>query len=563
MRIVIVGGVAGGMSCAARARRLAEDAEIIILEKGADVSVASCGLPYHVSGEIADESALLVQTPEKLRDALNLDVRINTEALEVDPQRKVVRARGPQGEEWIDYDALILSPGARSIVLPIPGADLPLVHTLRSIDDARGLRERLAQGAKSAIVIGAGFIGIEAAENLSNAGLKVSLLEAGSHVLMPMDEEMVTPVRDELRAHGIDVYESAEAVRIEESGEGGTVHFADGSTLSADIILSAVGTRADISLAESAGVEAPGAFDTDEYGRTSVEGIWAIGDATLSTHAVSGVRRPVQLAGPANRGGRLVADHVVATLSDKKDGMTRPMPKPHATAIIRVGNLQVAMTGANRRDLETAGIKYTALHAYLNNHVGYFPGAEQMQLLMYIDDDGKILGAQGVGRQGIDRRIDVVATAMRAGMRVDDLIDLDLCYAPPYGAAKDPINILGMMGENVLTGVLELWYPWQLEERMKDSLILDVRSEAEAARGKIPGALVIAHTELRERLDEVREAAAGRPIAVHCRSGLRSYLACRVLAAHGYTAASLSGGFLALRAFLGDRQRDVLEFPHA
>lgn len=559
MRIVVVGGVGGGMSCAARVRRHMEDAEVVVLEKGPDVSVATCGLPYFVGGEITEESALTVQTPAKLKAWLNLDVRTNHEAIRIDPERGAVLVKNQAGEEWLDYDALVLSPGGEAVRLSIPGIDRPEVRTLRSIDDARFLKAAVAAGAKRAVVIGAGFIGVEAAENLAEAGLDVALVEGGPHILMPFDQEIVHPLRVEMRRLGVALHEGVSVAAIHEADAGVLVELTDGTQIPADLVVSSVGVRANIGLAESAGIECEnGAFNVDQHGRTNVPGIWAIGDAVNSVHAVTGGVRPVQLAGPANRGGRLAADDIAAFLGGAKEA--RPMPQPLATAIVRVGKLMAAATGANRVMLDGAGIDYRALHVMANNHVGYFPGAVQMSLVVYVDANGEILGAQGVGEDGIDRRIDVIATAMRGGLLVEDLIDLDLCYAPPFGAAKDAVNLLGMIGENVANGFLTLWYPWQLEEMRERALILDVRTPAEAAEVHIEGALVIPHTQLRERMDEVREAAQGRFVAIHCRSGMRSYLSHRMLAAAGIPSASLSAGMLGLEAYLGDSAREVLVY---
>ncbi len=560
MQIVIVGGVAGGMSCAARMRRLDEAASIVVLEKGPDVSIASCGLPYHIGGEIPNEADLRVQTPARLAASLDLDVRIGHEAISVDPQSRTVRVRGPEGEFDLPYDALVLSPGASAVQLPIPGIDSPRVHQLRTVEDAVRLKAA-TEGARRAVVVGAGFIGVEAAENLRAAGLEVALVEGSDHVLPPLDVEMAALACAELSRLGIDVRENARLVEIVPGGRAADrLVFAEGEDLEADLILVSVGARAEIGLAESAGVEvAGGAFVVDDHGRTNVERIWAIGDAVNSTHFVTGAIRPVQLAGPANRAGRQVADDIWWTVGGgagkERPVSARPLPRPLGTAIVRVGELQVAMTGASKRELDRVGMEHHSVHVHPNQHVGYFPGAEMMHLVIHFDPEGTILGAQGVGKDGVDRRIDVLATAMRAGLGVGDLIDLDLAYAPPYGAAKDAVMMAGTAAQNLLDGMLALWYPWELEERMRTHLILDVRSRAEAAAGpRVPGALVVPHTELRERIDEVREAAAGRPIAVHCKSGVRSYLAHRVLAAAGLDSASLSGGMLTLQAWASGRE---------
>lgn len=547
--IVIVGGVAAGMSCAARLRRLDEQAHVIVLEKGMDISIASCGLPYFVGGEIVEEAALRVQTPKSIYDSLNLDIRVNTEVLAVDSVNRSLRVRSSQGEEELAYDALVLAPGARSVDLPIPGIDLPFVKTLRTIPDAVGVKEMAEPGGR-AVVIGAGFIGLEAAESLRLAGMEVALVEGSDHVLPPVEEELSSLVLDELERIGITVIESARVSGIEDEGGRGRVIVEGIDALEADLVLVAVGARARIELALSAGIRVEnGAIDVDNHGRTSDERIWAAGDAALSTIAATGARRPVALAGPASRAGRRIADDIISVLNGQAPA-AKEIVKPLGTAIVRAGDLQVAMTGSNSRELTRAGIPFRAIHTHHAQHVGYFPGASTISLVVLLGEDGRILGAQGVGREGVDRRIDVLATAIRAGLKAEELIDLDLAYAPPFGAPKDSVNMVGMIAENLFDGMLELWYANQLEEIRKTHLILDVRQPDEVAEGpRIPGSLRIAHTELRRRMDEVREAAGERPIAIHCLSGVRSYLAYRMLVDAGFEAASLDGGMLTLEAW--------------
>jgi NADPH-dependent 2,4-dienoyl-CoA reductase/sulfur reductase-like enzyme/rhodanese-related sulfurtransferase len=555
MRIVIVGGVAGGMSCAARARRLDESAEIIVLERGAHVSFANCGLPYFVSGEITDPGALLVQTPESLHASLALDVRPGNEVIAVDAAAKTVTVRLADGLEQISYDALVLSPGASAFVPPIPGVDSPRVRTLRTVEDAVALREKVIAGARRAVVLGAGFIGIEAAEALAAQGLDVSVVELAPQPLPPVERELAWLVSEELRALGIDLRVGVAATSIQHGVDSDTVVLADGTQLAADLIVMSVGVRPDTAIFEEAGVACErGAMIVDSHGRTSVPGIWAVGDATLSVDAITGARRPVALAGPANRAGRLVADDII------RPETAREIPQPVGTAIVRVGSLTAALTGANRMALDAAGTRYRTLHLHANQHAGYFPGASQIHLVVHIDaDTGRILGAQAVGTEGVDKRIDVLATAIRAGMTVDELIDLDLAYSPPYGQAKDAVNLTGMVGENVLSGSLTLWYANDLDDVLETALVLDVRRDDEWVTGHLPEALHVPHTELRERIDEVREWAAGRPVRVMCASGVRSAIAHRVLTHAGMDSASLSGGILTLRATLGARAVDILE----
>lgn len=555
MRIVIVGGVAGGMSCAARARRLDESAEIIVLERGAHVSFANCGLPYFVSGEITDPGALLVQTPESLHASLALDVRPGNEVIAVDAAARTVTVRLADGLEEISYDALVLSPGASAFVPPIPGVDSPRVRTLRTVEDAVALREKVTAGARRAVVLGAGFIGIEAAEALAAQGLDVAVVELAPQPLPPVEPELAWLVSEELRALGIDLRVGVAATSIQHGADSDTVVLADGSQLLADLIVMSVGVRPDTAIFEEAGVACErGAMIVDSHGRTSIPGIWAVGDATLSVDPITGARRPVALAGPANRAGRLVADDIL------RPEIARQIPQPIGTAIVRVGSLTAALTGANGIALDAAGSRYRTLHLHANQHAGYFPGASQIHLVVHIDaDTGRILGAQAVGTEGVDKRIDVLATAIRAGMTVDQLIDLDLAYSPPYGQAKDAVNLTGMVGENVLNGSLRLWYPTDLDEVLETALVLDVRRDDEWATGHLPGALHIPHTELRERIDEVRERADGRPVRVMCASGVRSAIAHRVLTQAGMDSASLSGGIQTLRAALGARGVDILE----
>ncbi|GAA1852911.1 FAD-dependent oxidoreductase [Microbacterium koreense] len=559
MRIVIVGGVAGGMSAAARARRLDEQAEIVVLERGAHVSFANCGLPYYVGGEIEEESSLLVQTPATLRAALALDVRTHSDVVAVDTAEKSVRVATAEGEYDLAYDALILSPGAAALRPPLPGLDSPRVRTLRTVDDAIALRGEVVAGAQSAVVLGAGFIGIEAAEALAQQGLDVTLVELAPHPLPPLETELASLVTAELRALGITVRAGVGATRVDGGAESDTVVLADGSTITADLIVLSVGVRPDTAPFEAAGIACErGAIIVDDHGRTSANGVWAVGDATASVDAVTGARRPVALAGPANRAGRLVADDIL------RPGSARRIPQPVGTAIVRVGSMTAALTGANRAALDAAGVTYRTLHLHPNQHAGYFPGASQVHLVVHVREaDGLLLGAQAVGAEGIDKRIDVLATAIRAEMTVEDLIDLDLSYSPPYGQAKDAVNLTGMVGENVRDGKLRLWYAQDLAEVSASALIVDVRTAAEVATGVVPGAVTIPHTELRRRLDELRDAAAGRPVRVMCQSGVRSAIAHRVLTQEGFDSASLSGGMLTLRAWLGDEAESTLTIPAA
>jgi NADPH-dependent 2,4-dienoyl-CoA reductase/sulfur reductase-like enzyme/rhodanese-related sulfurtransferase len=554
MRIVIVGGVAAGMSAAARARRHDESAEIIVLERGPEVSFAGCGLPYHVGGEIPHESSLLLHTPETLRAALNLDVRTGHDVTAIDTATKTVTVASASGVEDMTYDALILAPGAAAIRPPLPGLDSPRVRTLRTVSDAVTIKSWVDEGARRGVVLGAGFIGLEAAEALRHRGLEVDVVELAPHVLPPLERELASVVTTQLTNLGIRVHDGVAAERVDHGADEDVVVLGDGTRIPADLIVLSVGVRPDTAFVEAAGIETVrGAIVVDAHGRTSAPDVWAAGDAAMSTDAVTGVQRPVPLAGPANRAGRLIADDIF--------GMTgaRAIPEPVGTAIVRVGEITAAMTGANRAALDAAGIAYTTLHLHPMQHAGYFPGAATVHLIVHVaDEDGRVLGAQAVGYEGIDKRIDVLATAIRAGLPATDLMDLDLAYSPPYGQAKDPVNLVGMVAENVQNGRLTLWYADELDRMRENALILDVRTPREFASGHIEGSLNIPHTELRERIDEVREAAQGRPVAALCAAGVRSNIAYRILVGNGFDAASLSGGIQTLRQWWGTEAADIL-----
>ncbi len=559
-RIVIVGGVAGGMSAAARARRLDEHAEIVVLEQGAFVSFANCGLPYHLSGEIARRDALLLHTPESLAASLNLDVRTGHRVTDIDTKAQKVTIEAEDGAYLMPYDALLLSPGAVAVRPPIEGLDNPRVHALRTVPDVDALRERVGELLASrsrgdqpptAVVIGAGFIGLEAVEALSSRGLKVHLVELADHVLPPLDTELAPLLADELAAHGVDLRlgVSAQAVAPAEGSDDGTssdavtVTLSDGSALAADLVIVNVGVRPASALARDAGLELgpTGAIRVDGDQHTSDPSIWAVGDAVEVTQAITGVRVPVPLAGPANRQGRRAADSMCGR-------RTTPQAPVLGTAIVRVFGLTAATTGANQATLRKAGIEHEVVHIHPGDHAGYYPGSETVHLVASFAPDGTLLGAQGVGRAGVDKRIDVLAVAIRAGMGADDLAELELAYAPPYGSAKDPVNMLGFVAQNVLDGTMPQWQAQDLDEAMAATLVLDVRSRSEFAKGHLPGALNVPHLELRARMDEVATSAQGRRVSVYCASGVRSYLATRVLLSEGFEARNLSGGWLTLKA---------------
>ena len=546
-RIVVVGGVAGGMSTAARLRRLDESASIVVLERGGEVSFANCGLPYHVGGEIHDRSALLLHTPASLRASLDLDVRTRHEVVSIDREARLVHVRDlVSGTDYTEpYDALVLATGADPVVPPIPGVDRPQVRTLRTVPDADVLREMLDAGARRAVVVGAGFIGLETVEAFRHRRLDVALVELAPQVLPAIDFDLASLVEAELRRHGVDVRTGTGVVAIEDSTADHAldVVLADGTRLPADVVLLGVGVRPSTSLARAAGLELSqqGALVVTPSQQTSDPHIWAVGDAIQVHDFVTGAPGVVPLAGPANRQGRVAADAIMG-----RPSRSRPVM---GTAIVRVFGVTAAVTGPTSRTLTAAGVEHHVVHLHPGNHAGYYPGAEQIHLTVLFRPDGRLLGAQAVGGAGVDKRIDVLATALRAGMTVDDLAELELAYAPPFGSAKDPVNMAGFLGQNILDGTLRVWSCADADPVCDGrALGVDVRSRREFARGHLPGSINVPHTELRDRLDEVLEAAGGRPVRLICESGFRSYLAHRVLSAHGVDSASLDGGMMTLRA---------------
>lgn len=532
--VVIVGGVAGGASAAARLRRLSDDIEIIVLERSGYVSFANCGLPYHLSATIADRGDLLLQTPESLRERFRLDVRVRNEVVAIDRQAQTLTVRDlDSGEQYAQhYDALILSPGAAPIVPPIPGAERGLV--LRDIEDLDRMIRELAS-ATSVVVVGGGFIGLEAAENLKEAGLDVTLVELADQLLAPLDPEMAKPLERELRRHGVTVELGHSVAEIAP----GSATLDDGRVLPADVVVFAIGVRPDARLAIDAGlaVGPGGGIVVDERQRTEDPHVWAVGDAVEKVDLLDGSAALTPLANIANRQGRRAADDIV--------GQDIAILPSQGTAIVKVFDLTAATTGWSEKRLRAAGREYAAIHTHPNDHAAYYPGASAMAIKMLIDPgDGAILGAQAVGPGGVDKRIDVIATAMRAGLRAQDLIDLELAYAPPFGSAKDPINQLGYIAENRLSGLSD-WADWSQVPELQEQgwRLLDVRSESECDEGMIAGAVNVPVDELRERMHEI----AGGKWIVYCRVGQRAHVAAQLLQANGVDVKNLDGGWLTWR----------------
>ena len=531
MRVVIVGGVAGGMSAATRMRRLDAAAEIIVLEKSGHVSYANCGLPYYVGGVIEEEDALLLQTPASLHARFNLDVRVATEVTSIDPAAKTVKVKDwRKSEEYeLSYDKLILSPGASPVVPPIPGIERAL--TLRTVEDVEKIANRVNEKPKSAVVIGGGFIGVEIAENLVHKGVPTIVVEAAPQVLAPLDPEMATLVAKELRKHGITLHLGVSATEVTPD----SVVLSNGTVLEAELVIMAIGVRPDTALAKAADltIGTRGGIEVDDFNRTSNHDIYAVGDAAEKTDAIDGSATLVPLANLANRHGRVVADHIAGRT-------TRPI-KTIGTAIVKVFDLMIAATGWNEKRLSAAGREVMVIHTHPNNHAGYYPDAKQIALKLIFDPKtGEILGGQGVGVEGVDKRIDVIATAIRGGITAPELADLELAYAPPFGSAKDPVNMLGYIAENMMSGLLKTAQWNQTQELRKAGYqLIDVRTPSEFSRGSIPGAINIPVDEIRERVSEIKK----EPILVNCQVGQRGHTATMLLKELGFDATNLDGGY--------------------
>lgn len=532
MKVVIIGGVAGGMSAATRMRRLDADAEIIVIEKSGHVSYANCGLPYYVGGVIEEEEALLLQTPASLHARFRLDVRIASEVTAIDPAKRTVHVLNElSGEEYeLSYDKLVLSPGASPVVPPIPGIERAL--TLRTVEDVEKIFARVEQKPATAVVIGGGFIGVEIAENLTHKGIHTTIVEASPQLLAPLDPEMATLVAKEMKRNGVDLHLGAAAANITET----SVTLNNGVEIPAELIILAIGVRPDTKLAKDAGlvIGSRGGISVDEFNRTSNLDIYAVGDVAEKTDAIDGSSTLVPLANLANRHGRVVADHIAGRT-------TRPV-KTIGTAIVKVFDLMIAATGWNEKRLANSERKYQVIHTHPNSHAGYYPGAHQMSLKLIFDSKtGEILGAQGIGSEGVDKRIDVIATAIRGGITAPELADLELAYAPPFGSAKDAINMLGYVSENILSGLLETAQWNQIDSYLQKGFeLIDVRSPSEFAAGAIPGAKSIPVDEIRSRVSELKQ----KNVLVNCQVGQRGHTATMLLKELGYNAVNLDGGYL-------------------
>lgn len=536
MKILIVGGVAGGASAAARARRLSEDAEIILFERGEHISFANCGLPYFIGDIIDDREKLLVTTPEVMKSKFNIDVRVFNEVTGINRDKKEVSVKNLQtGEEYIEkYDSLILSPGASAVKPPISGIDTSGIFSLRNIEDMDRIKAA-AKGKSSALVVGGGYIGLEMTESLAHAGMKVTLVELADQVMGPADKEMASMLHSELKMQGVDLKLGQSVNAFEKSEDKIRVSISSGEKVLVDLVIMAIGVRPENKLAKDAGLEigVTGGIKVNARMQTSDESIYAVGDAVEVRDLMTGKPSLIPLAGPANRQGRIAADNIM--------GLHREYRDTQGSAVCKVFDLTFAMTGLSEKQAVKNAIRYDKIYVHPASHATYYPGATSISLKMIYDPDtGRVLGAQAVGLDGVEKRIDVMAVAIRAGMTVYDLEELELCYAPPYGSAKDPVNYAGFVAANLMREHARHFHVADLANLKSGQKIVDVRSPEEVMAGAIPGAVNIPLPDIRER---IAEFSTDKEYLIYCQAGLRGYLACRILNQKGINATNLDGGY--------------------
>jgi len=553
-RIVIVGGVAGGASAAARARRVSEDAEIIMFERGEHISFANCGLPYYLGGVITDRDRLLVQTCDGMRNRYRIDVRINSEVIKIDREKKeVVVLDKKTGNEYSErYDKLILSPGADPIKPRLPGVDSRLVKTLRNMKDCDDIEQLIEENKPSrAVIVGGGYIGLEMAEALVHRGIKVTLVELMDQVMGPVDPEMATPIHQHLQLKGIDLRLGTSVDGFNEDNNRLRVHLSTGETLECGLAILSVGVRPEVKLAKDAGLELGerGGIKVDDHLRTSDPDIFAIGDAIEVLDFVGKFPTLVPLAGPANRQGRIAADNAL--------GRDSIYPGTQGTGICKIFELAIGITGLSEKLLRKIGRKYEKIYVHPASHASYYPGAHPVSLKLIFDpDDGTILGAQAAGMDGVDKRIDLLAMAIRGGLTVFDLQNMELCYAPPFGSSKDPVNYAGFVASNVIRGDMHICHVEDIMNPREDQVILDIRNPSELEAGAIPGNINIPIDQLRDRLTELDKS---KEYLVYCRVGLRGYLACRILEQNGFKCRNLTGGYKTYQDVLGIKPKEQVE----
>ena len=538
MKILIVGGVAGGATAATRLRRLSEENEVIIFEKGQYVSFANCGLPYHISGTIDKRDALLLQTPESLNERYNLDVRVFSEVLSINTAEKKVTVKNLQSEEIYaeSYDKLLLSPGAEPIKPPFEGINSDKIYTLRNIPDMDKIVEK-TKNAQNFVVVGGGFIGLEVAENLIEAGKSVKLVELGNQVMAPVDFDIASFVHEKAKQKGLELLLNVGVEKFKDKGETIEVFLNNGTSIETDAVILAIGVKPETKLAVEAGLEIgeTRGILVNEFLQTSNPDIYAVGDAIEVAHFINNKKVLIPLAWPANRQGRIVADNIVLGNQYKYTGSL-------GSSILKFFELSVASTGLNEKTLKRFGIPYKTAIVTRGHHAGYYPGAKNMVLKVIFDENGKIFGAQAVGEAGVDKRIDVIATAIKGNLTVYDLPEIEITYAPPFNSAKDPVNIAGYAAENILKGDLEMVNYDEFWDFVKenDAVILDVRTSKEFSGGAIEGAININVDDLRANLEKLDK---NKMYAIYCQVGLRGYLANRIMRNNGFRAVNLNGGY--------------------
>jgi NADPH-dependent 2,4-dienoyl-CoA reductase/sulfur reductase-like enzyme/peroxiredoxin family protein/rhodanese-related sulfurtransferase/TusA-related sulfurtransferase len=537
-KVLIVGGVAGGASAAARLRRLDEKAEIILFERGEYISFANCGLPYYIGGTIKERNNLLVSTPKDMKDKFNVDVRTNSEVTKVNSDKKELIINDGEKTYTENYDYLILSPGAKPITPPIQGIDGERIFSLRNMADTDKIKTYVtANKLNSAVVIGGGFIGIEMAENLIELGIKVSLVEAAPHILAPFDSDMVTIAEKEMQDNGVSLFLNNKVCKFEDKDGKTVISLEDGSTISSDMVILAIGVTPDVNFLKDTALEfgPKGHIVVNEKMETNLENIYAVGDAVEIIDFVNKNKTAIPLAGPANKQGRIAADNIM--------GLSRTFKGSQGTSILKVFDLTCASTGSNERTLTNLNIPYKVIYVLPQSHASYYPGATPMTLKLIFNMEGKVLGAQGIGYEGVDKRIDDIAVVIRLNGTIYDLSELELAYAPPYSSAKDPVNMLGFYAENIIEKRSETVLPREVDTLDPEKVVLlDIRTELEAEGGQIPNSVHIPLEQLRDRLDEL-EQYKDKELWAYCQVGLRGYIAERALKANGFNVKNITGGY--------------------
>ena len=550
MKVVIVGGVAGGATAAARIRRLDEQAEIVVFERSGYISYANCGLPYYIGGVIEDPEELTLQTPESFFARFRVEMKVHHEVTAIHPERKTVKVKNLEtGAEFEEkYDKLLLSPGAKPTQPRLPGVGLDKLFTLRTVEDTFRIRKYIqAQRPKSVVLAGGGFIGLELAENLRELGLEVTIVQRPKQLMNPFDSDMAALLHNEMRRHGVNLVLGRTVEGFEEKDGGVDVLLKDEPPLHGDMVILAIGVTPDTALAKEAGLDLgiKGSIVVNERMETSVPDIYAVGDAVQVRHFVTGQEVLISLAGPANKQGRIAADNIC--------GGDSRYAGSQGSSVIKVFQMTAAVTGVNETNAKKLGLAVDKVILSPMNHAGYYPGGRIMTMKVVFEKGTyRLLGAQIIGYEGVDKRIDVLATAIRAGLKATELKELDLAYAPPYSSAKDPVNMAGFLIENVANGILNQWHLEDAEALPQDGSVtlLDTRTQEEYQSGHIDGFVNIPVDELRQRLGEL---APGKPVYVICQSGLRSYIACRILSGNGFTCYNFSGGFRFYDAVRNDR----------